>query len=92
MQTVTLSEFCRIVKKVLKKNKGKLSPVCMGENHGTCEDTGKQRGGIPRYMGSGMYEKCGSELGDPTHHQKVKRKAYKAGEIVFLMGGSRRGT
>ena len=29
---------------------------------------------------------------DPTHHQKVKKKAYKLGEIVFLMGGSRRGT
>lgn len=25
MQTVILSEFCRIVKKVLKKNKGKLA-------------------------------------------------------------------
>ena len=29
---------------------------------------------------------------DPTHHRKVKKKAYKLGEIVFLMGGSRRGT
>ena len=32
-----------------------------GENHGTCEDTGKQHGRIPQYKGSGMYEKCGSE-------------------------------
>ncbi len=24
---------------------------------------------------------------DPTHHRKVKKKAYKLGEIVFLMGG-----
>ena len=31
---------------------------------------------------------------DPTHHRKVKKKkkAYKPSEIVFLMGGSRRGT
>ena len=29
---------------------------------------------------------------DPTHHRKVKKKAYKLGEIVFLVGGSRRGT
>ena len=29
---------------------------------------------------------------DPTHHQMVKEKAYKLGEIVFLMEGSRRGT
>ena len=29
---------------------------------------------------------------DPTHHRKVKKKAYKLDEIVFLMGGSRRGT
>ena len=92
MQTVTLSEFCRIVKKVLKENKGKSSPAHMGENHGTCEDIGKQRGGIPRYMGSGMYEKCGSELERPYPSPKGKEKAYKLGEIVFLMGGSRRGT
>ena len=65
MQTVTLSEFCRIAKEVSKENKGKLSLGVMGENHGTCEDTGKQHGGIPRYMGSGMYEKCGSELERP---------------------------
>ena len=52
MQTVTLSEFCRIVKKVSEKeHKGKLSLAYMGENHGTCEDTGKQHGGIPRYKG-----------------------------------------
>ena len=29
---------------------------------------------------------------DPTHHRNGKEKAYKLGEIVFLMGGSRRGT
>ena len=29
---------------------------------------------------------------DPTHHRKVKKKkAYKFGESVFLMEGSRRG-
>ena len=41
MQTVTLSEFCRIVKKVSKERKGKLSLGRLGENHGTCEETGK---------------------------------------------------
>ena len=28
---------------------------------------------------------------DPTHHRKIKKKAYKFGESVFLMEGSRRG-
>ena len=92
MQTVTLSEFCRIVKKVSKESKGKLSLGQLGENHGTCVDTGKQHGRIPRYMGSGMYEKCGSELERPYPSPKGKKKAFKLGEIVFLMGGSRRGT
>ena len=40
----------------------------------------------------GMYEKCGSELERPYPSPKGKKKAYKLGEIVFLMGGSRRGT
>ena len=92
MQTVTLSKFCRIVKKVSKENKRKLSLGIMGENHGTCEETGKQHGRILRYMGSGMYEKCGSELERPYPSPKGKEKAYKLGEIVFLMEGSRRGT
>lgn len=74
------------------ENKGKLSLGRMGENHGTCEDTGKQHGRIPRYKGSGMYEKCGSELERPYPSPKGKEKAYKLGEVVFLMGGSRRGT
>ncbi|MCC2197151.1 hypothetical protein LKD73_13180 [Fusicatenibacter sp. CLA-AA-H241] len=64
----------------------------MGENHGTCEETGKQHGRISRYRGSGMYEKYGSELERPYPSPKGKKKAYKLGEIVFLMGGSRRGT
>ena len=42
--------------------------------------------------GNGMYEKCGSELERPYPSPKGKKKAYKLGEIVFLMGGSRRGT
>ena len=42
--------------------------------------------------GSGMYEKCGSELERPYPSPKGKEKAYKLGEVVFLMGGSRRGT
>ena len=29
------------------------------------EESGKQHGGIPRYIGNGMYEKCGSELERP---------------------------
>ena len=41
MQTVTLSEFCRIVKKDSEENKWKLSLGNIGENHGTCEETGK---------------------------------------------------
>ena len=50
----------------------------MGENHGTCEETGKQHGRIFRYRGSGMYEKCGSELERPYPSPKGKKKAYKA--------------
>ena len=69
MQTVTSSEFCRIVKKVSKESKEKLSLGHMGENHGTCEETGKQHGGISRYKGSGMYEKCGSELERPYRNK-----------------------
>lgn len=92
MQTVTLSEFCRIVKKVLKENKGKLSLANMGEDHGTCEETGKQHGRIPRYMGSGMYEKCGSELERPYLSPKGKDEVYKLGEVTIMAGGSRRGT
>ena len=49
----------------------------MGENHGTCEETGKQHGRISRYRGSGMYEKCGSELERPYPSPKGKKKAYK---------------
>lgn len=64
----------------------------MGESQGMCVDTGKQHGRIPRYMGNGMYEKCGSELERPYPSPKGKEKAYKFGEIVILMGGSRRGT
>ena len=64
----------------------------MGENHGMCEETGKQHRRTPRYIGSGIYEKWGSELERPYPSPKGKKKAYKLGEIVFLMGGSRRGT
>ena len=66
----------------------------MGENHGTCEDTGKQHGRIPRYKGSGMYEECGSELERPYLSPKGKDKdeVYKLGEVTIMTGGSRRGT
>ena len=92
MQTVTLSEFCRIVKKVSKERKGKLSLGKIGENHGTCGETGKQHGRIPRYRGSGMYEKCGSELERPYLPPKGKDEVYKLGEVTIMTGGSRRGT
>ena len=58
----------------------------MGENQGTCEDTGKQHGRISRYIGSGMYEKCGSELERPYPSPKGKEKAYKLGEIRISDG------
>ena len=64
----------------------------MGENHGTCEDTGKQHGRIPRYKGSGMYEECGSELERPYLSPKGKDEVYKLGEVTIMTGGSRRGT
>ena len=37
-----------------------------------------------------MYEKCSSELERPYPSPNGKEKAYKLGEIVFLMEGSRR--
>lgn len=49
----------------------------MGEDHGTWEDTGKHHGGIPRYIGNGMYEKCGSELERPYLPPQGKGDAYK---------------
>ena len=64
----------------------------MGENHGTCEETGKQHGRISRYRGSGMYEKCGSELERPYPPPTGKEKMYKLGEVILLVRGSRRGT
>ena len=69
-----------------------MSPVLLGENHGSWEDTGNAPMKILRYMGNGMYEKCSSELERPYPSPKGKEKAYKLGEIVFLMEGSRRGT
>ena len=75
-----------------RMNNGKLSLGNIGENHGTCVDTGKQHGRIPRYMGSGMYEKCGSELERPYLSPKGKDEVYKLGEVTIMTGGSRRGT
>ena len=80
------------IRKVSKERKGKLNLEQMGENHETCEDTGKQHGGIPRYMGSDMYEKCGSELERPYLSPKGKDEVYKLGEVTIMTGGSRRGT
>ena len=42
----------------------------------------KQHGRIFRYMGSGMYGKCGSELERLYPSPKGKEKAYKLGENV----------
>ena len=69
-----------------------MSLALLGENHGTCEDTGKQHGRIPRYIGSGMYEKCGSELERPYLSPKGKDEVYKLVEVTIMAGGSRRGT
>ena len=76
----------------LKREQREAEPWAYGESHGTCEETGKQHGRISRYKGSGMYEKCSSELERPYLSPKGKEKAYKLGENVFLMEGSRRGT
>jgi len=38
---------------------------------------------ILRYMGSGMYERCGSELERPYLPPNGKEDAYKPSEIVF---------
>lgn len=43
-------------------------------------------------MGSGMYEKCGSELERPYLSPKGKDEVYKLGEVTIMTGGSRRGT
>ena len=80
------------LKRSRKRKKGKLCLGNIGENHGTCEETGKQHRGIPRYRGNGMCEKCGSELERPYPSPKGKKKAYKLGEIVFLMEESRKET
>ena len=55
----------------------------MGENHGTCGETGKQHGRIPRYIGNGMYEKGSSELERPYPTPKGKEKAYKLAKSYF---------
>lgn len=60
----------------------------MGENQGTCEETGMQHGRIPRYMGSGMYEKCGSELESPyLPPKKVKLKCISLAKSLSWQEG-----
>lgn len=80
------------LKKVSKESKEKLSLDHIGETKERVKKLEKQHGRISRYMGSGMYGKCGSELERPYPSPKGKEKAYKLSEIAFLMGGSRRGT
>jgi hypothetical protein len=53
------------------------SLVHIGEDHGTCEETARQHGGTPRYIGSGMYEKCGTELARTYLPPKGKEGSYK---------------
>ena len=65
----------------------------MGENHGTCEETGKQHGRIFRYRGSGMYEKCGSELERPYPSPKGKTVQENAvyGKVPYFIQVCREG-
>ena len=46
----------------------------MGENHEMCEETGKQHRRTHRYIGNGMYEKCGSELERPYKRYLTAKK------------------
>ena len=55
----------------------KLSPVLLGENHGRWEESGNAPLIILRYMGSGMYERCGSELERPYLPPKGKEETNK---------------
>lgn len=73
MQTVTLSEFCRIVKKVSKEKKEKLSLGEMGENHGTCVDTGNSTEESPGIEEAVCMKSVVRNWRDPTHHRKGKR-------------------
>lgn len=92
MQTVTLSEFCRIVKKGLERGQKGVEPCAYGRKPRNVYRNWSQHGRTLRYRGSGMYEKCGSELERPYPSPKGKEKVYKHSEIIFLVGGSRRGT
>ena len=83
MQTVTLSEFCRIVKKVLRESKGKLSLANMGENQGTCVETGistEESLGIEEAV---CMKSVVRNWRDPTHHRKVKRKCISLAKSYF---------
>lgn len=45
----------------------------MGESHGTCEETGKQHGGIPRYIKADdivLKNKGGQPAGNPQGQPK----------------------
>jgi hypothetical protein len=55
----------------------KSSLVLLGEDHGRWEETGKAPLKILRYMGSGMYERCGSELERPYLPPEGKEGTYK---------------
>ena len=69
-----------------------MSLAHIGENHGTCEETGSSTEESLGIKETVCIKKCGSELERPYPSPKGKEKAYKLGEIVFLMGESRRGT
>lgn len=54
-----------------------MSPVLLGENQGSWEETGNAPMKILRYMGNGMYERCDMELGRPYLSPKGKEEPYK---------------
>ena len=64
----------------------------MGENQGTCVDTGKAARKNPSVYGKRYVGKVWFGTGETLPVTEGKEKAYKLGENVFLMGGSRRGT
>ena len=83
MQTVTLSEFCRIVKKVSKESKGKSSCERSSEDHGTCVDTGistEESLGIEEAV---CMKSVVRNWRDPTHHRKVKRRCISIAKSYF---------
>ena len=93
MQTATLSEFCRIVKKVsVKRTKGSRALGIWAktmESGKTLESTTEESLGIEETV---CMKSVVRNWRDPTCHQKVKMKRISESEIVIMAGGSRRGS